>query len=273
MNELATIPSSNASPFRVPHSVAGRERLLSLPREPLFLAGWRDVVMLHFAVDADALQLEVPFVVERFEGQAFVSLVTFTLTDFRPRPGGRLAKLAFAPMATHRYLNVRTYVRHGDETGIFFLAEWLSSRLATLFGPALFGLPFRFGRLDYAHGNPGEGLRGEVASREGTLRYRSAADARCDDGSEGAGAQQAVAGSLDEFLLERYTAFTARCGQRGFFRVWHPPWQARRVELQVEERSLLEGAWPWFKSAELVAAHHSRGFVEVWMGWPHGLPL
>lgn len=273
MNELATTSEENVSSRRLPLSEAGRSRLMSLPREPLFLAGWRDVVMLHFAADADALQREVPFLVERFVGKAFVSLVAFTLTDFRPRPGGRMARLAFAPMATHRYLNVRTYVRHGDETGIFFLAEWLSSRLATLFGPALFGLPFRFGRLDYAHGSMEEGLHGEVAAREGVLRYRSAADVRCDGGSEGAGARQAVTGSLDEFLLERYTAFTARRGRSGFFRVWHPPWQARRVEMQVEERSLLEAVWPWFGSAELVAAHHSRGFDEVWMGWPHGLPL
>lgn len=273
MNELATTSEENLSTRRLPLSEAGRSRLMSLPREPLFLAGWRDVVMLHFAVDADALQREVPFAVERFDGRAFVSLVAFTLTDFRPRPGGRLAKLAFAPMATHRYLNVRTYVRHEDEGGIFFLAEWLSSRLATWFGPALFGLPFHFGRLNYAHGSLEEGLHGEVAAQEGVLRYRSAAGALRDVGSEGAGAQQAATGSLDEFLLERYTAFTARRGRRGFFRVWHPPWQARRVELRVEERSLIEGVWPWFQSAELVAAHHSRGFEEVWMGWPHGLPL
>lgn len=240
---------------------------MSLPREPLFLAGWRDVVMLHFAVDADALQREVPFAVERFEGQAFVSLVAFTLINFRPRLGGRLAERVFAPMATHRYLNVRTYARHGDEAGIFFLAEWLSSRLATWFGPRLFGLPFRFGQLDYAHGNLAEGLHGEVTASAGKLRYRTSAVAGCDQ----VGGQTVGAGSLDEFLLERYTAFTARCGRRGFFRVWHPPWPARRVAVQVEERSLLSAVWPWFQSAELVLAHQSRGFDEVWMGWPHGL--
>lgn len=222
--------------------------------------------MLHFAVDADALQREVSFAVERFEGRAFVSLVAFTLTNLRPRLGGRLAKLAFAPVATHGYLNVRTYVRHGEETGIFFLAEWLSSRLATWFGAMPFGLPFRFGRLDYSHEDPTEGVRGCVQAGEGRFAYRSLPTAREDARPTGR-----VPGSLDEFLLERYTAFTARRGRRGFFRVWHPTWQARRVELRVEDRSLLVNAWPWFQSAELVMAHHSRGFDEVWMGWPHGL--
>lgn len=264
MHELAIIPEVSGSSRRVSPSVAGRARLLSLPREPLFLAGWRDVVMLHFAVDAAALQREVPFAVERFEGRAFVSLVAFTLTHFRPRPGGRLAELAFVPMATHRYLNVRTYVREGDEPGIFFLAEWLSSRLATWFGPALFGLPFRPGQLDYAHGNLAAGLRGCVQANEGRLAYHGPADARAE-------ARPSAAGSLDEFLLERYTAFTMRRGRRGFFRVWHPPWPARRVAMRVEEQSLVENVWPWFGSAELALAHHSPGFEEVWMGWPHGL--
>ena len=238
--------------------------MLSLPREPLFLAGWRDVVMLHFAVDADVLQREVPFAVETFEGRAFVSLVCFTLTDMRPRWGGAAA--LFRPFGTHRYLNVRTYVRHADEPGIHFLAEWLSSRLVTWLGPKLFGLPFRFGEMDYANGELAGGARGRVKAREGELVYQCAAAAR-----EEARPTGSAPGSLDEFLLERYTAFTARRGWRGCFRVWHPPWPARRVAAEVGERSLLVGVWPWFQAVELVAAHHSPGFDEVWMGWPHKL--
>jgi hypothetical protein len=50
--------TARASSYRLPPSEAGRERLLSLPHEPLFLAGRRDVVMLNFALDADALKLD-----------------------------------------------------------------------------------------------------------------------------------------------------------------------------------------------------------------------
>lgn len=240
--------------------------MLSLPREPLLLAGWRDVVMLHFAVEPDALQQEVPFPVERFDGQAFVSLVCFTLTDMRPRWGGGLAAALFRPWGTHHYLNVRTYVRQAGEPGIYFLAEWLSSRVATRLGPTLFGLPFRFGEMNYANGHAPDGVRGRVDAREGALAYRSLPTARGD-----ARPTSSPPGSLDEFLLERYTAFTARRGRRGFFRVWHPPWPARRVDCEVTERRLLKANWPWFAAAELVMAHQSRGFDEVWMGWPHRL--
>lgn len=222
--------------------------------------------MLHFAVDPDALQREVPFPIERHDGQAFISLVCFTLTDMRPSLGGGLAAALFRPWGTHRYLNVRTYVRHAEESGIYFLAEWLSSRIATRFGPVLFSLPFRFGKMDYANGCAVDGVRGRVAAHDGVLAYRSHSPV-CDD----AHPTVALPGSLDEFLLERYTAFTARRGRRGFFRVWHPPWPAQRVNCQVTERSLLTENWPWFAAAKLVMAHHSRGFAKVWMGWPHRL--
>ncbi len=266
MHAWTTNSEVSASSCRLPPSEVGRARLLSLPREPLFLAGWRDVVMLHFAVGAVVLQAEVPFAVETFEGRAFVSLVCFTLTDMRPRWGGAVSAALFRPVGTHRYLNVRTYVRHADEPGIHFLMEWLSSRVATWLGPALFGLPFRFGEMDYANGSLTEGARSRVKAKKGQLVYQCAPATRDDACPTGA-----ASGSLDEFLLERYTAFAARRGWRGFFRVWHPPWQARRMVAQVGDRSLLENVWPWFQSAELVAAHHSPGFDEVWMGWPHEL--
>ena len=36
-------------------SAAARDRMLSLPREPLFLADWNQVVMIHYEVDAEEL--------------------------------------------------------------------------------------------------------------------------------------------------------------------------------------------------------------------------
>lgn len=39
-------------------SRAARERMLSWRGEPLFVAGWHRVLMIHFEVDAQALQCE-----------------------------------------------------------------------------------------------------------------------------------------------------------------------------------------------------------------------
>jgi uncharacterized protein YqjF (DUF2071 family) len=131
-------------------SADGRERLLSLPGEPLFLADWQRALFIHYEVDAALLQRELPFALDLWHGKAFVSLVAFTMRDMHPRFGGRTAAWLFKPISTHGFLNARTYVKHGDERGIYFITEWLSNRLSVALGPSLYGLPYRFAKLDYS---------------------------------------------------------------------------------------------------------------------------
>lgn len=175
-------------------SAAGRSRLLSTCLDPVFHADWLDVVFLHFETDPARLQRQVPWELDLFEGRAFVSLVAFTMRDMRPRIGGRLAALPFRPIATHEFLNVRTYVKHGDEPGIFFLKEWLPNALSVSLGPVMFGLPYQLGRLSYDHRLDDGTARGRVedASNGKALVYSCEKD------------RQAVhtpcaAGSLEEF--------------------------------------------------------------------------
>lgn len=232
--------------------------MLALPGEPFWLCDWTDVVFLHFEVDAAELQREVPFALDRFEGRAFVSLVAFALTDMRPRVGGQIARLLFKPFGTHRYLNVRTYVRHGRHTGIYFLAEWLDAPWLNLVaGPALYGLPFRCGRLGYRNELVHGAVSGHACDSKGRLEYAGAVL----DAPRGA-----RPGSLDEFLVERYRAFTERGGKRGWFPVWHPPWKIARLGVTLEETSLLTAAGRWFGHARLHSAHGSAGAGGVWMG-------
>jgi uncharacterized protein YqjF (DUF2071 family) len=246
---------------------AARIRLLSLPHEPLFLADWDRALMIHYEVDAASLQRVVPFQLDLCDGVAYVSLVAFTLRRMRPRIGGRLFAWAMKPIATHHFLNVRTYVRCGDETGIYFLAEWLANRLSVALGPRVFGLPYRYGAIQYQH-EPERGfLRGRVAEPSGpAFAYHGTVDPAkpyvdCDPGS------------LTENLMERYTAFTSVGDKARFFRVWHLPWQQHPVNVEVTDRSLLEANWDFFRDARLAGANYCAGVTDVWMGWPHRLSL
>jgi uncharacterized protein YqjF (DUF2071 family) len=245
-------------------SKAARQRLLSQWGEPVFVASWSRVLMIHFEVDPQALQRDVPFQLDLLNGRAFVSAVAFTMSRMRPRRGGRCAAWLFRPVATHDFLNVRTYVCHHGESGIHFLAEWLSSRLAVTLGPATFGLPYRYGRIDYDHDGPNgmtHGLVADIASHS-KLEFR----VQCHDASE---AQPCETGSLDEWLMERYSAFNSAGWVKRLFRVWHPPWPQWAATVKLEDTSLLRLNWPWFQRAHLIAANYSPGFDEVWMGRPH----
>jgi uncharacterized protein len=241
-------------------SQAGRRPLLAHAGEPLFLAAWERSVFIHYEADPSLLQRQVPFALDLWEGRAFVSLVAFTLWRMRPCLGGRVGEWLIKPIASHEFLNVRTYVRQNGEPGIFFLAEWLSNRLAVRLGPRSFGLPYRFGHIGYEHSNRESVLSGTVEADGGLLRYRSRPSREDFRPSE--------VGSLTEFLLERYTAFTLHRRRRRLFRVWHDPWEQRPIEVDVAADTLLASTGAWWDSPALIGANYSPG-VEVWMGWPH----
>ena len=245
-------------------SAAGRERLLSVTGEPLLLADWERTLFIHYEVDTTALQRELPFELDLWNGKAYVSLVAFMMRDMHPRIGGRLAAWVFKPVATHGFLNVRAYVKHDGETGICFLAEWLSNRLSVALGPPLYGLPYRYAKLDYRHEHESGCLKGAVKSsgQGGQLAYAATM-------APGACFYPSLNGSLTEFLLERYTAFNWRGSSRRLFRVWHSPWRQTSTRVLIMDDSLLTRTWPWFADAKLVGANYSPGLRGVWMGRAH----
>jgi hypothetical protein len=214
-------------------------------------------------VDRDHLTRHTPFELDLYRGRAFVSLVAFSMRRFRLRGSGVVGSLAFALVARHRLLNLRTYVRYRGERGICFLAEWINNPISVFLGPRLFGLPYRYGRLIYRHDLNAGCVRGEVKSGNRTYRLRYRAE--LDPSTTFAPVH---AGSLDEFLLERYTAFTANRGRRGLFRIWHRPWTQTPISVVIDEKSLLSAVEHWLPNARLVAAHYSPGVKNVWIGRP-----
>jgi len=232
-------------------SGAARRAFERAEGRPLFHAGWRRTVFIHYEVDPAALGPQVPFPLETRDGKAYVSLVAFTLSELRFARGG-------PGLVTHGFLNVRTYL---PGNGIYFLAEWLPNPFCVFLGPRLYGLPYRRGRLTYDHLHETGRLRGRVESPDGLLDFEAPVD-------PGARFEPSRRGSLDEFLLERYTAFTWRRGRERLFRVWHQPWLQVPIDLTVLDESLVASTGSWFRAARRIGANYSPGFETVWMGRP-----
>ncbi|PYM09770.1 MAG: hypothetical protein DMF15_04480 [Verrucomicrobia bacterium] len=237
-----------------------RKRLLSRRGEPLFYANWDNAIFIHYESDPQELQRCIPYHLDFYQGRAFVSLVAFTMRGMRPRFGGRIGELLLRPIATHHFLNVRTYVRHNGEPAIYFMREWLSSRMAAWLGPWSFRLPYRFGRIEYDHED--EDQRGKVEADAGSFHFCATFEAN--------DLEICTPGSLDEFLLERYTAFTQFRKRRRFFRIWHEPWQQVPVKIQIATDNLIHSTGRWWQDARCIGANYSPG-VNVWMGWPHAI--
>lgn len=247
-------------------SNAARIQMLSRRGEPLFLADWMRVLMIHLEVDAGQLRRAVPYQLDLYESRAFVTLVAFSMEDMHPRVGGRFGAWLFKPIATHDFLNVRTYVKHNGESGIHFLTEWLSNRLAVALGPRTFSLPYRHGFINYAHEWEAGRVCGRVTDSATRMEFSYRADLEI-----GAPFTPCERGSLDEWLMERYAAFNCVCERKRFFRIWHPPWPQCRADVSLEDSSLIEQDRPWFGDAHLAGANFSPGIRNVWMGRPFDL--
>lgn len=227
---------------------------------PMFLADWPEALFVHFRVDPASLSRIVPFPLDTRDGDAFVSLVAFTQRNLRPAIGGRFAAWMSAPLAQHEFLNLRAYVQVNGQPAIYFIAEWIPNRLAILLGPRLYGLPYRLGALRYYHANTQQ-MHGSVVASIGRFEYR----AQLDPSSP---FDRAIGGSLDHFLLERYTAYTFRRGIARRFDVAHAPWPQRRAEIELIDTSLLRSVLPATESAQLIGANFSPGVCDVSISSP-----
>lgn len=255
---MSTAPLQQALVFD--RTGAVKQRLLSRRGEPLFYANWDNVLFIHYELEPDELQRCIPYPLDLYHGRAFVSLVAFTMRGMRPRLAGTLGAALFKPIATHHFLNVRTYVRHEGEAGIYFVREWLSNRLAAWFGPWSFGLPYHLGEIDYQNDFGHEHVyRGRVEAVDGSFCYCATLTNEV---------RSCAPESLDEFLLERYTAFTQSGNRRRFFRIWHEPWHQVAVKVEIVTDDLIRATGSWWREAARVGANFSPG-VNVWMGWPH----
>jgi len=232
---------------------------------PLFIADWTGITFVHFALPAKWLAPHVPHPLDTRDGHAFVSLVSFRMENLRP---GRwvpspLGRACLRSISNHASINLRTYVRGPRGDGIYFLSEWVDNRLSRLLGALTYGLPYRFAHMQRAE-LPAGGLTQIRVTEPG----RPGAIGITVPLAPPSPPTAARPGSLDAFLVERYTACTRRRQRDRCFHIAHRPWLLTRVDLVRTDTSLIEAMHPWFKYAEPVATHVGPGAFEVAMSPP-----
>lgn len=198
----------------------------------VMVQSWHDLLFAHWPLPASILResIPAPLEVDLFEGSAWIGIVPFEIRDFRFRRVPPIPGLSAFPE-----LNLRTYVRHGGRSGVWFLSLDATNRLAIEGARTWYRLPY---------------FRAEMAiSRDGErVRFSST---RCDCRSRGdvsfeaeyrpkLGEVTTDGLSLDRWLTERYCLFAAdKRGALYSAEIHHQPWPLQPAEGEFSKNSLL----------------------------------
>ena len=185
---------------------------------------WRDLLFAHWALRPEDLRPHIPreLTLETYEGRAYIAVTPF-LMDM----GARGLPMLWRDLPE---LNVRTYVTVDDRPGVFFFSLDIASALATFGARVGYGLPYFLARMQATRYN--RSIRyssSRVANRaEFRARYRSVSPPA-----------QAQPGSLEEFLVERYSLYVAERGKVYRADIDHVPWPLERAEAEIELNTMV----------------------------------
>ena len=111
---------------------------------------WNNALFLHWKVPVDALRKLVPLALtlDTFYGNAYVSLVAFTMQKIRLR---NLPPIKF--VSEFDEINIRTYIDNDNRKGVYFLSIEAQNPLSVFIAKALSGLPYRKSNIHRTAGN------------------------------------------------------------------------------------------------------------------------
>jgi uncharacterized protein YqjF (DUF2071 family) len=202
----------------------------AMPERPWVMTqSWHDLLFAHWKVDVRQLRSRVPspFELDLFEGDAWLGVVPFYMTNVSPRGVPSLPWVSeFAE------LNVRTYVRVADKPGVYFFSLDAASALAVQTARALLNLPYHTAtmmRLQTARGIEYHSSRtGGAAQFDATYAPVSTAFVP-------------TAGSLEHFLTERYCLY--HVDHRGTpyrLDIHHRPWRLQVAHAQIDHNKMAQ---------------------------------
>jgi len=217
-----------------------------VPR-PFLTARWADVLLLTFEAPADLIGRLVPVGVEpdRWHGRTHVSLVALGMRQVRvrgwPVPG----------FSAHLQVNFRTYIRYRGEPGVWFIREFVPSRLLAAVAWLKFGEPFGTAPIRVRLDEHESGIRASYQLGRPELGWHlTIAGSRAT--------RVPPADSAEHYFKERVLACrTRRDGGLGVFRVEHPPWAVREVsavDYRVDFGFLYGADWRFLNDARPVSA-------------------
>jgi uncharacterized protein len=222
---------------------------------------WTDLLFAHWPVDAEPLRRQLPAGLELdlYDGQAWLGIVPFRMSDVSPRGLPAVPRLSSFPE-----VNVRTYVRHGERDGVWFLSLDAASRLTVAGARAAFHLPYFLAAMSM------ESLGDGVAYRSERRDARGASSALEVTYAPTGPVRYAEPGSFEAWSTDRMRLFAAdHAGGLTRTEIRHAPWplQSAAATFTVETLSAAAGVRLPVMPPHLAFARQ----IDVRGWWPKGV--
>ena len=194
---------------------------------------WSNLAFLHWPVPEAVLRPLIPseLSIDTFDGTAWLGIVPFRMEGTQHR------LLPPIPTATNfPELNVRTYVRHRDRTGVWFFSLDAASRLAVWGARTMFNLPYFTADM-------------QIRTVENEILYTTSRKGEHSlgrfDGKYAPAGPSFIPtpGSLEYWLTERYCLFgQQRSGAVYYIDIHHPPWALREGLAEITQNTMADPA-------------------------------
>ena len=193
---------------------------------------WHDLLFAHWPIAVDALRDRVPagFEIDTFDGQAWLAVVPFHMTNVAPRGVPALPWVSAFPE-----LNVRTYVRVNGRPGVYFFSLDAANPVAVGVARTLVHLPYFTASM-------------QVQQKEGWITYRSQRTSAKEASAELTARYRPIGpvtppieGTLEHFLTERYCLFTVDQAFHAYsLDIHHPRWPLQTAEAEITVNTMAD---------------------------------
>lgn len=191
---------------------------------------WEDLVFMHWPVPPQILRPFIPsqFEIDLYDGMAWIAIVPFHMNDIQ------LRGFSAIPVRNHMLeLNVRTYVRYNNESGVYFISLDANHRLGVFLARSLFGLPYLNASMRTVKHND----HFAFLSRRDHKGYEPAQfHSRIHVKETLPPSKQ---GSLAYWLTERYALWIVRGANVYKGPILHHHWELQNAEVEIEINDLL----------------------------------
>ncbi|MCS7209662.1 MAG: DUF2071 domain-containing protein [Fimbriimonadales bacterium] len=199
---------------------------------PTLRMRWKHLLFVHWRVSPALLRplIPEPLQIETYDGTAWVGFVPFVMESVRPVWLPPVPKLFDFPEA-----NLRTYVRYSGQHGVWFFSLDAAHRLGVWVARRYWKLPYYYARMRWWMPAPDE------IYYEMRRWARPRASARVRYRFEGT-PRETEPGTLEHFLVERYTLFTVHHGVVYSAEVAHLPYAIQPATIIELEQTLTDTA-------------------------------